>query len=72
MVLIFLLLKNVIIVIWFNHMFFNGRGNNNKTTLRSMLKVGAMGSNHYKTMVGAMGSNHSKVMVVGAMGPNPF
>ena len=53
-------------------MSFNGRGNSTKTTLRSMLKVGAMGSNHYKTMVGAMGSNHSKVMVVGAMGPNPF
>ena len=42
-------------------MSFNGRGNRTKTTLISMVKVGAMGSNHYKTVVGAMESNHSKV-----------
>ena len=32
----------------YNSMSFNGRGNSTKTTLISMLKVGAMGSNHSK------------------------
>lgn len=42
-------------------MSFKGGGNSSETTLISMLKVGAMGSNHFKTVVGAIGSNHSKV-----------